>query len=75
MDNLFSGVLIGLVMLVAGVAIIFAGAALVAPLTWFAWNGTMPLLFGLPTIGYWTAFKLNLLASLLIKSTQTTSSK
>lgn len=33
------------------------------------WNLLMPEIFGLPTIGFWQAFGLNILSSILFKST------
>ncbi len=50
------------------VVIIAVGATLMAPITWWAWNGTMPMVFGLPSIGFWVALKLNVLSGMLIKS-------
>lgn len=34
----------------------------------FLWNGLMPDIFGLPTIGFMQALGLNLLAAILFKS-------
>jgi hypothetical protein len=36
------------------------------------WNWLMPELFGLPMIGFWQAVGLNLLASILFKTTVNT---
>lgn len=33
------------------------------------WNWLMPLLFGLPLIGFWEAFGLNWLCAILFKNT------
>ena len=51
------------------IGVVFWGmisALLCIPLAW-AWNGTMPYLFGLKEIGILQAFELSLLSSLLIK--------
>jgi len=55
------------ILLVIGV-LILAGLLFGAPVM-ILWNLLMPDLFGLPVIGFWQAFGLNLLASLLFKST------
>lgn len=39
------------------------------------WNWLMPVLFGLPTIGFWQAVGLNFLSSILFKSTSYKSDK
>jgi len=39
------------------------------------WNWLMPTLFSLPEITFWQACGLNLLATLLFKSTSTTTKK
>lgn len=52
------------------IGVIFIGllsALLCIPLAW-AWNGTMPYLFGLKEIGLLQAFQLSLLSSFLVKS-------
>ena len=33
------------------------------------WNWLMPLIFGLPTIGFWEAVGLNVISSILFKTT------
>ena len=38
------------------------------------WNWLMPIIFGLPTITFWQAVGLNVLSSILIGRTSTTSS-
>jgi hypothetical protein len=41
------------------------------PLMWL-WNWLMPTMFGLPEITFWQAVGLNLLSTILFKSTTTT---
>jgi len=55
------------ILLVVGL-LILAGLLFGVPLM-ILWNILMPDIFGLPTIGFWQAFGLNLLASILFKST------
>jgi membrane protein implicated in regulation of membrane protease activity len=39
------------------------------------WNGLMPTIFGLPEIGFWQACGLQLLATILFKSTSLKTNK
>lgn len=64
----FIGYLIG-ALAVALVVILVAG--LLAFVTQWAFNGVMVATFSLPAITLVQAFQLNLLAGLLVKSTQT----
>ena len=66
-------VVVGLLVTLVGMSV---GLALL--LAWFVellWNDLMPRLFKLTEIGFWDAFKLSLLCSLLFKSTGVSSSK
>jgi hypothetical protein len=40
----------------------------------FAWDGVMPHVFHLPTISYWQAFAMLIVAGLLVKSTSSSTS-
>ena len=62
MNQMINGVLlvIGLILL----AIILIGGPLM-----ILWNWLMPSIFGLPEIGFWQACGLQLLATILFKST------
>ena len=61
-------ILTGVAWVFGGVAIA-AGMALVFGLIVMAlWNWLMPAIFGLPTIAYWQAWSLVLLAHILFKS-------
>jgi hypothetical protein len=55
------------ILLIVGL-LILAGLLLGVPLM-ILWNLLMPEIFGLPTIGFWQAFGLNILSSILFKST------
>ena len=46
---------------------ILAGFLLAFPIMWL-WNWLMPVIFGLPIIGFWKAWGLMMLCSLLFKS-------
>jgi hypothetical protein len=52
----------------------FAALLLGLPLMWL-WNWLMPELFGLKEINFWQAIGLNLIGSILFKSTSSSSSK
>lgn len=41
--------------------------AIICLLIMWCWNWLMPLLFGLPTITFWQAFGLRVLATALVK--------
>lgn len=46
----------------------FIGGMIVAPfIVWAAWNVSMPVIFGLPMIGYFQSLGLYLVSRLLIK--------
>lgn len=73
MDNLGTmlvGAMIAVFAAVAVYVIMIIAGLFVAPLVLFAWNNTMPFLFGLPVIGYWHAFWLWMLSATLVKSSQ-----
>jgi hypothetical protein len=55
------------VLLIIGL-LILAGLLFGAPVM-ILWNLLMPDIFGLPVIGFWQAFGLNLLFSILFKTT------
>jgi hypothetical protein len=55
------------ILLILGL-IILAGLLFGAPVM-VLWNLLMPDIFGLPVIGFWQAFGLNLLSSILFKAT------
>lgn len=57
---------IGLV--VASLVLIFFLGFIEAFFVALCWNYIMPFLFGLPTIGYWQAFVLSVLCSMLFKN-------
>jgi hypothetical protein len=48
--------------------LVIVGLFIGFPLMWL-WNWLMPVIFGLPTITFWQAVGLYLLAGVLIKST------
>ena len=51
---------------VLGIVALLLGAPLMILLNWL-----MPIIFGLPTIGFWQAIGLNFLASILFNKTTT----
>lgn len=51
---------------VLGIVALLLGAPLM-----ILWNWLMPIIFGLPTIGFWQAVGLNFLASILFNKTTT----
>jgi hypothetical protein len=55
------------VLLIIGL-LVLAGLLFGAPVM-VLWNLLMPDIFGLPVIGFWQAFGLNLLFSILFKAT------
>lgn len=55
-------------MVLAGICFAAALAFLFGIVVMYLWNWLMPGLFGLPTIGFWQAFGLVLLAKLLFGS-------
>ncbi len=54
------------ILLIVGL-IILAALLFGLPLMWL-WNWLMPHLFGVPYIGFWEAFGLNLMAGILFRS-------
>ncbi|HSH24902.1 MAG TPA: hypothetical protein VLA13_05115 [Massilibacterium sp.] len=67
MDDLIGRIGVFVLVLVIIVAV---SLLLGFPIMWL-WNGLLPELFSMTTITYWQAVGLNLLSSLLIKSTTT----
>jgi hypothetical protein len=55
------------ILLIIGL-LILAGLLFGVPVM-ILWNLLMPDIFGLPVIGFWQAFGLNLLSSILFKTT------
>ena len=51
------------------VGLLFLYALILAFPTMVLWNWLMPTIFNLPTIGFWQACGINLLASILFKPT------
>ena len=51
------------------VGIVILAALLLGVPLMYLWNGLMPTIFGLPTIGFWQAVGLNFLASILFNKT------
>ncbi len=60
----------GLVFLVIILAFVFS--AIVALPTMLLWNWLMPVIFGLPIIGFWQSFGLMFLSRLVLPSSTTT---
>jgi succinate dehydrogenase hydrophobic anchor subunit len=60
------GAFLGVV--VSGLVLALIGAVLIALPTMWLWNALLPDLFHFQEIGFWQAFGLNLLSSLLFKS-------
>lgn len=71
MDKIFEIVLMILVGLLTSVLFSFFSALIIWPL----WNWLMPEIFGLCTIGYWQAFGISVLSTMLLRYTINTSSK
>lgn len=60
---------------ITGLCIVFLFSLLLAlPILWL-WNSTMPDLFGLKMIDWWTAWKLSMLCGFLFKTSVTASKK
>ena len=57
----------GLFSILLAVLLIAVLSAIFAIFTAWVWNGTMPELFGLSEIGWWMAFKIQILTALLFK--------
>lgn len=75
MNDVFAKGLAALFMLLGVLAFLGSfGLLLAFPIKW-CWNYTMPYLFSLKTITWGQAWCLSFLASMLIKSSLTTSSK
>jgi hypothetical protein len=68
MKNSFEtiGAFVGIIAIICTVLLILG-----YPLMWL-WNWLMPTMFGLPEITFWQAVGLNLLSTILFKSTTTT---
>ena len=62
-------VAVGLLMVFA----MFLALVLGLPVMWL-WNSTVPELFGLTTITFWQAVRLNILCAILFKGASTSSS-
>lgn len=62
---------VGLVVL----AFLAVWALLIGLPTMWLWNWLMPVIFGLPAIGFWQAVGLVFLSGIFFKSTTTTQSK
>jgi membrane protein required for beta-lactamase induction len=58
-----------------GIGLAIAISLLCSIPVWLLWNWLMPVIFGLPTIGFWQALGLCALCSLLFKSSSSSSSK
>ena len=71
MEKIFQIVLLMVVGLFTSVLFSFVSALIIWPL----WNWLMPEIFGLCTIGYWQAFGLSVLSTVLLRFTMNTSSK
>lgn len=63
---------VSVVGLLTAFAMIFA-LVLGLPVMWL-WNSTVPEIFGLGTIGFWQAVRLNILCAILFKSAGPSSS-
>ena len=59
----------GIEALLIVVGLLVLSAILLAIPTMLLWNWLMPTIFNLPTIGFWQACGINLLASILFKPT------
>jgi len=57
------------------VAIICLACLLLGLPLMLLWNWLMPILFGMPYITFWQAVGLNILSTILFKSTSTTTNK
>jgi len=71
MENTFTkigGIVLGLV-----AAAVFLSLLLGLPVMWL-WNSTVPEIFGLGTIGFWQAVRLNILCAILFKGASASSS-
>lgn len=71
MEKILQIVLLMVVGLFTSVLFSFVSALIIWPL----WNWLMPEIFGLCTIGYWQAFGLSVLSTVLLRFTMNTSSK
>ena len=70
MEALFK--IVGWIMLAFGAIIIFSILAAIP--TYYLWNWLMPEIFGLKVITFWQALGMNFLASILFKSSSSSSS-
>jgi len=64
-----------LLAILGGLMLVFAFSFILAVPVMLLWNFVMPDLFGLAVIGYWKAWGLMLLCSLLFKGSSSSSSK
>ena len=62
-------------LITVGVVIVFIVGLVFAFPVMLLWNWLMPEIFGLPEIGFWQAYGLNLLSGFLIKSSSVSSNK
>lgn len=68
-------IMTGLLIVVGAISIVaLLGILLAFPVMW-TWNATMPYLFSLPTITWGKAWCLVFLANMLLKSSNTNTSK
>lgn len=63
MEKLIQIIILSLV----GILMSSVFSLLSALVVWPVWNWLMPDIFGLPAIGYWQAFGLGVLSTLLLK--------
>ena len=59
-------VMLGVMVVIGFIAVV---AVILTLPTYYLWNWLMPIIFGLPNITLWQALGLNLLCSMLFKST------
>jgi hypothetical protein len=70
------GIILALLVAFGVYAVIIVLGLFIAPLVMVAWNNSVLVtVWELPLIGYWEAFWTYLLASFLVKSTQTNNNK
>lgn len=65
----------GVGFVLAGIGVIVIIAIIIALPTMWLWNYLMPVIFGLPEIGFWQALCLNILSGILIKGSTTVNKK
>lgn len=69
MENIFAGIVIG----IAGLAVVAALGLLIAFPVMFLWNWLIPEIFGLKTITFFEAFGLYTLCAILFQSSSSSS--